>query len=66
MTCTECNDIIPFETEDVTVRVVFKDGHTERHCHHKPFDIADPNIEAILGSAHCADVYMKKKVAQRN
>lgn len=61
MTCTECEEAIPFYEEDVTVRVVFRDGHVEERCQHRPFDENDAGITAILGSRDCFLRY-----AQRN
>lgn len=52
--CTQCKEPIPFEAEDVEVAVVYRDGRTVSHCHHRPFDQNDPNIVAILGSRKCA------------
>lgn len=62
MICTECKDTIPFYEEDVTVRVVFKDGHVEPRCHHRPFDENDPGIVAILGSLACFERYTQRQV----
>lgn len=54
MKCTECGEAIPFFEEDITVHVVYSDGRgIERHCHHSPFDEADPTILAVLGSQDC-------------
>ena len=62
MKCTECNDAIPFEQEDVTVRVVYSDGRgIEKHCHHNPFDEDDPAILAILGSHECVTRWLSKQ-----
>jgi hypothetical protein len=61
MICTECKDLIPFYEEDVTVHVVFKDGHVEARCHHRPFDENDPDIAAILGSRNCLERYEQRQ-----
>lgn len=59
MKCTECNEVIPFLEEDITVRVVYSDGRgIERHCHHNPFDETDPAILAILGSVDCVQRWL--------
>ncbi len=68
MTCTECNEAIPFYDEDVTVRVVYSDGRgIEKHCHHSPFDETDPYILAVLGSQDCAQKWLidRAKKAQQ-
>lgn len=59
MKCTECDEVIPFYEEDVTVRVVYSDERgTEQHCHHNPFDESDKAIVAILGSRTCYDRWL--------
>lgn len=60
MICTECNQAIPFYEEDITVHVVFKDGHVEHRCHHRPFDDKDAGILAILGSRDCFERYAQR------
>jgi hypothetical protein len=61
MTCTQCNESIDFLGEDISVRVIFKDGHHEDHCQHNPFNENDPEIEAILGSADCYSKYIRAR-----
>lgn len=54
MQCTECNEPIPFNEEDITVYVVYGDKRgTESHCHHHPFDASDKAILGIFGSRFC-------------
>lgn len=62
MICTECGDVIKFD-EDVTVSVVFRDGHVEKRCHHNPFNENDPMIVAILGSQDCYQRWVQTQAA---
>lgn len=62
MKCTECSEAIPFYEEDVTVHVVYADGRgITKHCHHNPFNEADPAILAILGSQHCVQKWLNSR-----
>ena len=61
MICTQCKDPIPFE-DDISVRVVRKDGSFEQHCKHNPFDETDPSIVAILGSVDCYERWRKEQI----
>lgn len=56
MTCTECNEPIPFE-DDIKVMVIFQDGRIEEHCKHNPFDESDSSIIATLSSRDCYRKY---------
>ena len=59
MKCTECDEIILFYEEDVTVSVVYSDGRgIEKHCHHNPFDESDEAILAIFGSRDCLNRWL--------
>jgi hypothetical protein len=61
MTCTECNESILFQEEDITVHAVYSDGRIRRVCHHvASFDETDPTIIAILGSEDCAEKWLEK------
>lgn len=62
MTCTECNETIPFHEEHIKVRVAYSDERgVEEHCPHNPFDEQDPAIVAILGSRDCAEKWLSKQ-----
>lgn len=62
MTCTECNQPIPFHEEHIKVTVIYSDDRGEQqHCPHDPFNEKDPAIVAILGSRDCAEKWHSKQ-----
>ena len=61
MRCTQCHLAIDFWGEHVTVTVLYRDGHREKHCQHDPFDENDPNIVAIFGSRSCAAEWQERQ-----
>lgn len=62
MKCTECNESIAFQEEDITIRAVYSDGRIRLVCRHVPsFDETDPSIIAILGSLDCYERWISKR-----
>lgn len=66
MTCTECKEVIDFESDQRVVVVYSDERKFEEHCHHDPFDEADPAILAILGSQECLEKWWAKQQVVRN